>query len=512
MRYLFLLFFFYVAMPFSSAKVNAFSGEGTAPTPLAGRVALVIGNDNYQDKVHFPSLKVCRNDVDSMATALKASGFYVLTVKDGNRKVIKENIDKFIEMLPANDVALVYYSGHGAEMDSRNYIIPTDLMNPRTGNEVVKLMFKNSAIDVQSTIMSAFAKRQDKVNFLIIDACRVSLEDNSRPNSKAPKTGNDNFSNNDQQPGTTIVFATGERQKSFESKGNNSVFTNELLKHMLIPNLSYKDVFNNAAAGTEELVSKYPNDYVGLQQPQIIDRGTRKFSFIVDETKKAQPEEMRSVSMPAFVVKPTIQDNAVLKRYQNADLSYGYTDQDNKIAILPKYDFCDEEFHEGLAFVQMGKKFGYIDRKGTMVIPCIFDRASSFANERALVYKDGKYGYIDKKGALAIGLQFNSAGTFSEGLAVVKIDDKYGFIDKDGKLVINYTYEEAGSFFDDRACIKSHGKYGYIDKTGKIILPCIYSEFASFKDGLATVKIDDRILKISPIGEVIKEIYTTDRY
>src|SRR5207249_1477743 len=95
-------------------------------------------------------------------------------------------------------------------------------------------------------------------------------------------------------------------------------------------------------------------------------------------------------------------------------------------------------FHEGLAAVRLGDKWGYIDKQGMLVISPRFDRASMFAEGLAAVEIDrtgdrsavcqtddascvGKWGYIDKRGTLVIAAQFDAAEGFREGLARVEL-------------------------------------------------------------------------------------------
>lgn len=55
-------------------------------------------------------------------------------------------------------------------------------------------------------------------------------------------------------------------------------------------------------------------------------------------------------------------------------------------------------FHENLAVVKIGGKWGYIDKSGTIVIPGQFDMAKKFTNGLAAVIIENKIGYIDEKG------------------------------------------------------------------------------------------------------------------
>ncbi|RLI97118.1 MAG: hypothetical protein DRO96_01495 [Candidatus Aenigmatarchaeota archaeon] len=64
-----------------------------------------------------------------------------------------------------------------------------------------------------------------------------------------------------------------------------------------------------------------------------------------------------------------------------------------------------------------------------------YDFVDSFSERLARVEKNGKWGFIDKKGKVVIPLEYDDAGSFSEGLAWVKKNRKLGFVDKKGNVV-----------------------------------------------------------------------------
>ena len=76
------------------------------------------------------------------------------------------------------------------------------------------------------------------------------------------------------------------------------------------------------------------------------------------------------------------------------------------------------------------------------------DKASSYSEGLCWVKdKNGKYGYIDEKGKLVIPCKWRDARYFSEGLARVKNDnERWGFIDKTGGVVIEFRWEQTGDF------------------------------------------------------------------
>jgi hypothetical protein len=85
-----------------------------------------------------------------------------------------------------------------------------------------------------------------------------------------------------------------------------------------------------------------------------------------------------------------------------------------------------------LAPVELKKKFGFIDKKGKIVILPHFRNARDFSEGLAAVQEEGgymkKYGYINKSGKMVIDYKFSYADSFSDGMACVQIKDKWGFI------------------------------------------------------------------------------------
>ena len=126
-------------------------------------------------------------------------------------------------------------------------------------------------------------------------------------------------------------------------------------------------------------------------------------------------------------------------------------------------------------------------------IPCQFDNAGWFHEGLAWVEVDGKYGYMNKDGEIVIPAVYDEAVDFSEGLAPVKQNGKWGFINPDGETVVDfvYNYDKIYPFFEGLAVIVRNNKYGYIDQTGKVRYLCILEEARSFSDGFAAYQQDN---------------------
>jgi len=192
-----------------------------------------------------------------------------------------------------------------------------------------------------------------------------------------------------------------------------------------------------------------------------------------------------------------------LAAVRNNDGKYGFIDKKGELVIPMSFD-VDEggettEFHEGLAPIYKNEKYGYIDKSGKEVIPCNYSAAFNFNEGMALVMKEEKFGFIDVNGKEIIPCEYSYANHFSEGIAVVQKDGKYQFIDKTGKVVLDNSYSGISNFQEGFSVVYKEGEkneyhtqyvHGFIDKNGKEVIPCIYNTCNLFSEGLAVVEKD----------------------
>ena len=158
-----------------------------------------------------------------------------------------------------------------------------------------------------------------------------------------------------------------------------------------------------------------------------------------------------------------------------------------------------------LLFIRENGKFGYIDRSGKLVIPCIYENTFGFTEGLAAVKVKGKIGYVDVTGKMVIPPTFDDAYAFFEGLAWVKISGLYAWIDRTGKVVIEpQAFEEVAPGFSDGMCaVKIDGDWGYIDRTGKLAIKPGYDQASTFKRGTAQVRRARQYSGIDKTGKAI---------
>ena len=186
--------------------------------------------------------------------------------------------------------------------------------------------------------------------------------------------------------------------------------------------------------------------------------------------------------------------------YESNEKTYlVYYDDKKRFAIEPmrcdvtlnSSNGYDCSFYNGIALYRNPDthKYGYIDKKGKLIIPAIYDWAEPFISDITVVFINNKWKFIDKTGKVSLQFKCQQMQPFSDGLAAVMVDYKWGYINKSGNWVIKPQY---GSFEDGDGEYIAYNFYkGYtgvylgvgqassienypqcfalIDKTGKIL-------------------------------------------
>ena len=91
-----------------------------------------------------------------------------------------------------------------------------------------------------------------------------------------------------------------------------------------------------------------------------------------------------------------------------------------------------KETQEGLAAVQKGYRWGFVDEQGVEVISPKYGLVWDFNDGLAIVQLNGKLGFVNKTGKEVVPLKYSSTGSFREGLAEVSLNGKSGKIDRAG--------------------------------------------------------------------------------
>lgn len=162
--------------------------------------------------------------------------------------------------------------------------------------------------------------------------------------------------------------------------------------------------------------------------PNVADNGNPQKNHSQNNQQQIQrPKKPRPEKKPRVIL-PLEQWEKVQK---NGKWGFG---NGLSIVIQPRFDevFC---FKEGLACVDDGGMFGYINEKGEYVIEPKFECAMSFSEGMAVFFEGEKCGYINKEGNVAIMAKYDAATAFENGRAKVKELGKWSTIDPDGTVL-----------------------------------------------------------------------------
>ena len=188
------------------------------------RIALVIGNSKYEQ---LSSLENPKNDANAVAQKFKDMGYQTYLILDGTDKAIKRELKLFSGQSEKAKVSVIYYAGHGAQVDGENYILPTDLELPNSETDI-----KISSIKVDDVINAI----KSKTKIIFLDACRdnPALYKNLEKGRGSVQRGLASQKSSyqvEESGGIFIAYATDSGSISEDGpKSGNSPFTAAFLK------------------------------------------------------------------------------------------------------------------------------------------------------------------------------------------------------------------------------------------------------------------------------------------
>ncbi len=229
------------------------TGQAAAPdagAPGAKRVALVIGNSKYVHAVELPNPA---NDARLIASTLRNAGFEVIEGVDQDNAGMHSLISKFTEQSYDADLAVIFYAGHGMQVDGKNFLIPVDaeLTSPA--------YLKTRTIQIDD-FMAALPP-DPAVGVIILDACR----DNPLARTLAaamPKTRStalgtglapiDPKSEGVGTGGILIAYATDPGAIAFDGNGVDSPYSTALARHLTEPGVEIQSALTRVRGEVAE--------------------------------------------------------------------------------------------------------------------------------------------------------------------------------------------------------------------------------------------------------------------
>lgn len=259
--------------------------QATPNAIAANRVALLIGNSNYQ---HETNLANPVNDAQLLANTFRYLSFdQVIVVTNANRIQLNTALVQFKRLSVGAEVAVIYYSGHGMMSSSRhNYVLPTDI--PKIANNAnldLDLELENNAIlaDKMVEVLTG-----SKIKILILDACR----DGPVAKLKSANKGLARMSQAETK-GMLIAYATEEGKVAEDGAGKNSTYASSLAKYFAQKDLSILAALDNVAKDVEiatkmkQSPTRYGNlrvdAYLNFQKKVLVSTSSSVSNVINDQ-------------------------------------------------------------------------------------------------------------------------------------------------------------------------------------------------------------------------------------
>jgi hypothetical protein len=195
------------------------------------RVALVLGNGAY---ANVPKLSNPPRDAAAIASLLREAGFEVVDVRsDLGSLALRRAIRDFADRVRDADTAVVFYAGHGIEVNGTNYLIPIDAVLERD------LDVEDEAVPLDR--ISQILEPAKRLRLIILDACRDNPFARSMKRSVGSRSIGRGLAKVEVLSSDTLVaFAAKHGATAADGDGANSPYTTALIRHLTTPGLDLR--------------------------------------------------------------------------------------------------------------------------------------------------------------------------------------------------------------------------------------------------------------------------------
>lgn len=240
------------------------------PAAAQERLALIIGNDSYAE---VPVLRKARADARAIGAELRRQGFGTIEALDQTRRQMNRSISEFTARLEPGDTAFVFFAGHGVEIDGENYLLPTDIVAPASGEDD----FVKSESIALSDLLDRVRATGARTSIVIVDACRNNPFETTTGRSIGRTRGLGRIA---APQGMFVIFSAGAGQLALDElypgePAENSVFTRALLPRLTTPGLELRALVADLRLEVRELARTVQHDQI----PAYYDEMLGEFYF-----------------------------------------------------------------------------------------------------------------------------------------------------------------------------------------------------------------------------------------
>ncbi len=265
------------------------------------RRALIMGNDSYPGN----ALRNAKNDAQAVAEALAAVGYNTTLGLDLTNVQMVHLVDTFADTLAAGDAAVVYYAGHGLQLNGENYLVPTDFHV----NDSADVKFQGYAL---GTLLEKLTLHGAATQIVILDACR------DNPFLATRSTGG-GWAGVSTSAGTFLAFGTSPGSTaSDDPNDNHGLFTKSLLKFITASPLDVEQMFQRVR---QDVIQSSYGHQIPWTASSLIgsfhivpseDISAPTLQAIAEQPLNSFPAPGRSLNGEAAISSATVSDGVML--------------------------------------------------------------------------------------------------------------------------------------------------------------------------------------------------------
>jgi hypothetical protein len=207
---------------------------GCQPAWATKRVALVLGNSLYQNAPQLPNPTL---DAAAVASTLKNAGFDVVESRhDLSAPEMRRALRDFADRAGDADIAVIYYAGHGIEVEGNNYLIPIDAKLERDTDVY------DEAFSLDRVLLTIEPAKQ--LRLVILDACRDNPFLKGMRKTMASRAVPRGLAKVEpSSPNTLIAYSAKAGSTALDGSSGHSPFTAALVNHIATPGLDVRKAF-----------------------------------------------------------------------------------------------------------------------------------------------------------------------------------------------------------------------------------------------------------------------------
>jgi uncharacterized protein len=263
--------------------LTALSGVWGGCAQAQNRVALIIGNGNYQNA---PPLPTTLNDAADIAQSFEHLGFATTKLFNASYEDFRRAIRKFNELTQNADVAVVYFGGHGLAVGGENWLLPVD------AELRIDLDVAEEAIALKSLMQSV--GRVSVLGMVILDASRSNPFAARMQRTAETRSVERGLARVEPTQNVLVAYASKDGTTNEDRGGRNSPYAAALLKYLESPgldvNFMFRKVRDDVLSHTNRrqqpfVYGSLPNKPIYLKEPSVSIKSAEVKSVVpADET------------------------------------------------------------------------------------------------------------------------------------------------------------------------------------------------------------------------------------